>query len=68
MSSHAAEHRYLLKKNKTDRNGHHRVNSYLFILLGNIKSLYTNGIKNPVERPCFRGGFHDSLRMEQFQQ
>lgn len=48
-------------KAKSDRSGHHWVNSYLFILLGHTKSLNTNGIGNSIERPWLRGGFHASL-------
>lgn len=48
-------------KAKSDRNGHHWVNSYLFILLGHTKSLYTNRFGNSIERPWLRGGFHASL-------
>lgn len=58
----------LPEKKKSDINGHHWVNSYLFILLGHIKNLYTNGIENPIARPYLRGWFHDFWRMEQFQQ
>lgn len=49
------------EKKKSDRNGHHWVNSYLFILLGHIKSLYPNGIENAIERPWPGEGFHGSL-------
>lgn len=58
----------LPEKKKSDINGHHWVNSYLLILLGHIKNLYTNGIENPIARPYLRGWFHDFWRMEQFQQ
>lgn len=45
----------LPEKKKSDINGHHWVNSYLLILLGHIKNLYTNGIENPIARPYLRG-------------